>query len=355
MFQSVTISNFQSHEESSLEFIDGVNVIIGPSDAGKSAVFRSINWVLTNRPLGDGFRSEWGGETSVKLETTDGREVIRGKSDAVNCYIVNGNELKAFGSNPPEDVEQALQIDEVNIQSQTDPPFLLVNSPGEAAQILNKAASIDDIDLANRNLKSAHDRINREIKSGDQWLTDQQEQLKQYDNLNDLEAQVERAEYLEQERNNLSTALNKLTQQVRKVEAVNKELEKTENLKTAEEHYEQAKKHQTQEQEIQSKVKKIESLVNEIQRVEKALAKTKRLKAAEKYCRQAEQSKEQKEEIENKAEVISRAVSQIQKTEGQIEKLGDEIESKEQEYNELAPKRCPLCGNQMEGKNETDK
>src|SRR6056297_3113297 len=180
---SVIIKNFQSHKASELQFIPGVNVVIGPSDAGKSAIFRALNWVLTNWPLGNAFRSEWGGETRVELSTTDGEVVTRSKDKNTNKYVLGENVLKAFGSDPPEAVQQALEMDEINIQSQTDPPFLLVSSPGEVAQMLNQAASIDDIDVVMAGLKKGHNEIRRDIQTGKQQLKNQQEKLKQYQNL----------------------------------------------------------------------------------------------------------------------------------------------------------------------------
>jgi DNA repair protein SbcC/Rad50 len=41
----VRIENFQSHEDTLMEFHKGLNVITGPSDHGKSAVMRAIKWV----------------------------------------------------------------------------------------------------------------------------------------------------------------------------------------------------------------------------------------------------------------------------------------------------------------------
>ena len=42
MIKSVGIVNFQSHEETAIEFSPGLNVIAGGSDAGKSSILRAI-------------------------------------------------------------------------------------------------------------------------------------------------------------------------------------------------------------------------------------------------------------------------------------------------------------------------
>ncbi len=51
--QSITLHNFRSYEESSFEFSDGVNIIIGPNAVGKTNLLEAVYVVA----LGRGFRS----------------------------------------------------------------------------------------------------------------------------------------------------------------------------------------------------------------------------------------------------------------------------------------------------------
>ena len=44
----VRLENFQSHKNSIIDFDRGLNVIVGPSDSGKSAIIRAIKWALYN-------------------------------------------------------------------------------------------------------------------------------------------------------------------------------------------------------------------------------------------------------------------------------------------------------------------
>jgi exonuclease SbcC len=67
MIDSLSIQNFQSHEKTELEFDEGINIIIGQSDSGKSAILRALNWVVNNKPNGEAFKSNWGGDTKVKI------------------------------------------------------------------------------------------------------------------------------------------------------------------------------------------------------------------------------------------------------------------------------------------------
>ena len=55
MLTSLTIKNFQSHKDSTLQFSPNVNVILGHNDSGKSAIFRAIDFVVFNSLSGDSF------------------------------------------------------------------------------------------------------------------------------------------------------------------------------------------------------------------------------------------------------------------------------------------------------------
>ena len=69
MIKEISIKNFQSHKDSHIELSDGVNIIVGASDSGKSSLIRAIKWLATNRPSGESIRSTWGGKTEVEIFT----------------------------------------------------------------------------------------------------------------------------------------------------------------------------------------------------------------------------------------------------------------------------------------------
>ena len=95
MIKSIHLKNFQSHKDTLIEFDQGVNVIVGQSDVGKSAILRAIAWVCTNKPSGDEFISSWADSTSIKIKT-DNCTVIREKGKGVNQYILKQGKGKDF-------------------------------------------------------------------------------------------------------------------------------------------------------------------------------------------------------------------------------------------------------------------
>jgi chromosome segregation ATPase len=48
MLKSLRIINFESHKDTTINFTDGFNVIIGQSDGGKSSIIRAIAAVCYN-------------------------------------------------------------------------------------------------------------------------------------------------------------------------------------------------------------------------------------------------------------------------------------------------------------------
>ena len=125
--QSIKISNFQSHKNTTVNFVDGMNSIIGKSNAGKTAIIRAMVWVFFNKPSGDSFRSNWGGDTKVEIRLSDGAVIERIKGKSKNCYVINGKTYKAIRQSVPDEVKAIINVSDINVQHQLDAPFLLLS------------------------------------------------------------------------------------------------------------------------------------------------------------------------------------------------------------------------------------
>ena len=154
MIKSLSLVNFQSHEETKLDFVPGVNVIIGSSNSGKSALMRGLFWVLNNRPSGTAFVSHWNqdkkGEpldnTEVMVTTKDGGEVLRIRAKGLNAYLIDGKQAEAIRTDVPPEVLDVLNMNDINVQRQMDGPFLLSESSAEVARFFNRIIHLDVID-----------------------------------------------------------------------------------------------------------------------------------------------------------------------------------------------------------------
>lgn len=163
MITKVILENFQAHEYSEINLTEGVNVISGASDQGKSSVIRAIKWVAENRPSGFAFKKDGSkGPTRVTLELDNGNTVIKERTNSEHFYhikYVDGRKdviLKALRTDVPDEIKNILNFGEYNIQSQTDGAFLIDTTSGEAARMLNVLSGISIIDSV---LKETNKRI----------------------------------------------------------------------------------------------------------------------------------------------------------------------------------------------------
>ena len=200
MIESLIIQNIQSHAKTELDLHPGVNVIVGYTDSGKTAIIRSIKLLVWNRPSGNRIRSRWGGNSFVRLTTKEGSVTrIKGTSEKYKLSIIGQKPIifEAFGTSVPEEVSNFLNIDNINFQEQLDSHFLLSKTAGEVAKFFNKIAKFDKIDIGIAYIKKEITKLTSNIV----YNTDQEkiyiEELKGYEYLEEAEAQLEVLEDME--------------------------------------------------------------------------------------------------------------------------------------------------------------
>lgn len=147
MIESLLIQNFQAHDKLRIDFDKSITCIVGPSDAGKSAIIRALRWVCTNQPGGDAFVRHGTKGCTVKI-IVDGRTVTRRRAAGgeVNEYLLDDQEFKAFGRAVPQPIEQFLNIGPVCWQNQHDAPYWFTNTAGEVSRQLNSIVNLGIID-----------------------------------------------------------------------------------------------------------------------------------------------------------------------------------------------------------------
>jgi exonuclease SbcC len=230
MIKSLHIRNYLSHKDTFIEFHPGSNVIIGLSDAGKSAMMNALYWVLFNQPLGDDFRSWWGGDTSVKLELDNGT-VERVRKTGFNGYILNGkSKFEAIKSGIPDEISKVLNINDINFQEQLDTHFLLSKTSGEVAKYFNKIARLDKIDLSTTNVNSWIMSITQTIKTKQEDFKKKTEELKEYAYLEKYEREVIKLEKLQNTRDTQDTQAGKLEKLLVDFENTQQEINKYQKI-----------------------------------------------------------------------------------------------------------------------------
>jgi exonuclease SbcC len=196
MIQEIKVQNFQSHKNSIMKLSEGVNVIYGPSDNGKSSIIRALKWIVSNRPQGDSFRRNGTDKTSVSIKINNSI-IHRRKSKSINSYKVNQDTLKALRTAVPEQVESITNLSEVNIQAQHEVYFLVDIPPGQRSKKLNDVAGLEIMDTVLKKTNTEIRGINSEIKNAKRSLEFIDQDIKSLSWVNDAGKFLSRLEKLD--------------------------------------------------------------------------------------------------------------------------------------------------------------
>ena len=349
MFDSIMINNFQSWKNVFLKLSPGVNAIVGPSDSGKTAIFRAINLVTNNRPGGDEFRSWWGGDTAVSIDLEEGKIIERIKSDKLNCYNLidskgNTETFKGFGQKVPAEIQKLLNLSEINFRFQHDGPFLLGQSPGANARYLNNVVNLDIIDTALYNINKQLREEDWKLRSAKEEKQKQQEKLKEFEWLPDAEKVIKKAEQFERE-------LNKLKNDYTELESLHTE------LKEVEQELIEINKVVKFERKIDELIIIDEEIDGLIDDEEELTALNSELLSAIKNIGMANHFIKHESKV-NQVLKLSESISQDKETYVQIKNIFRELKQKnldlasyeraikdvKKEFDELMKEKCPLCG-----------
>lgn len=187
MISILEVENFQSHKHSILEFSPGVNVIKGTSNDGKSALIRAFDLAFNNRPVNDEMRP-WGDEkkklTVVSSVGFDDESFIsRIKSKKFNGYESSVGTMEALGRDVPTEITTLANMQD-NLRLQDDGYYLLNDSPGNVARVLNRKAGLEDIDIIQKATRGVLSELQTDLKRHKDNRT---ELLAEYDQLSHLQ------------------------------------------------------------------------------------------------------------------------------------------------------------------------
>ncbi len=202
MLKQLELTNFQKHAHLTLDFTNGVNIIHGETDCGKSCIVRAIKWVFFGEPKGDVVRKEGTKKTSVEVTLDNGTIIEKIKSASVNAYILTvGKDVKRFdavGKTIPEEILTVLKSRTIrvngeeiilNIANQISLPFLLDKSGTFRMKLFNQLTGNDIIDKVFQSLNKDILHIGREEKLEKEHLEEGKSALK------DLQARKDDIEF----------------------------------------------------------------------------------------------------------------------------------------------------------------
>ena len=191
MISSVRLRGFQAHTDSTLSFSKGVNVILGDTDVGKSAIVRALGWVVFNRPSGESFVNQSAALCEVEVQTDRGA-IFRSRKPS-NRYMVNTNEYTAIGRTVPEDLQTVLHLSELNFQRQLEPYFLVSETPGNISKFISDILGLATVDTAISLAKTRTDALRRKIEEVETDIAARTDDARKLEPALTLEEQVKSA------------------------------------------------------------------------------------------------------------------------------------------------------------------
>lgn len=165
MIKGVAIKHFQSIKELTLEF-GNFTVLTGPSNSGKSAVFRAISHLVFNH-RGRGFQPP-GHSTTIVAMIVDGHKVVWRRATSPK-YFLDGQVFDKLGGDVPEPVAQIVKmnnidigtlVDNINIRPQFSGPFFISATAPSRSKVIAFLAGSDSVTAASaEGLKRKRDFI----------------------------------------------------------------------------------------------------------------------------------------------------------------------------------------------------
>lgn len=267
MLKKIILQNFQSHRYTEIELSTGVNIIVGSTDSGKSAIMRGLKWLRNNRPGGDSFRSYWGGDTIVTVETTEGNTISRFKTKTENGYFLNGKKFVAIGTDVPAEIVAALDIAESNTQFQFDRPFLLSSSDGDVASHFNSISNLEVIDKSQSAMRQWVQKIDIRLKASVENLESTEVDLQKYEHIDKLDIEVEVLETLCKKYTGISTRLKALEKIVVLAKEVDEEIHANSSILALEKQVHSVLHLQDVADALKNKINALESTFSDISRI----------------------------------------------------------------------------------------
>lgn len=232
--KKVILENFQSHKYTEIEFDKYLNVIVGQSDQGKTAIIRGIKWALFNEPTGDYFIREGESECSVTIIFNNNIKLKRYRSKTKNYYCLydsSGEEtiFEGFGTKVPKEIIDKTslrkilldsnQSSSINIGEQLEGPFLLSEKNSTRANAIGRLVGVHIVDDALRETLKDIRNLNIKRRNHEEVLEKLQKNLTEYDYLDGL---ILKSKKLENIKENIYNKQQRLDFLNKRLEILNK-------------------------------------------------------------------------------------------------------------------------------------
>ena len=208
MIKRIELVNFMSHRHTVIDLAEGLTVLVGPNNCGKSAVVAALRTLAFNE--NSTFVTRHGEKTcAVRLETVDGNgqthQIEWSRTKNSSRYKLDGELFDRLKGRVPEQVTQALQIAMVDCENesfdvhfgeQKEPVFLLKNSGRAAAEFFASASDAVHLSSMQRIHKNRVAEMRNEKTVGKAQLDLLQQQQEWLEPIESLDVRLQSCELI---------------------------------------------------------------------------------------------------------------------------------------------------------------
>jgi exonuclease SbcC len=188
MLRKITLENFMAHARTVIELADGLTVLVGPNNCGKSAVVEALRTLCCNDNA-DHLLRHGAKQCCITVETDDGHVISWKRKGATVSYEIDGQAQHRLKRSVPDNLHGLLRLPKVTTPAgdtfdvhfglQKTPIFLLDEDACERKAAAFFAASSDAEKLMEmqqkhrekvRNGKALHKDLSEELERSEKVL-----------------------------------------------------------------------------------------------------------------------------------------------------------------------------------------
>jgi AAA ATPase domain len=171
MLRRIILENFMSHARTEIDLADGLTVLTGPNNCGKSAVVAALQILATNGRSKHVMRH--GAKfCRVTVETDDGHTICWERKKSTVKYTLDGEDIHRVGTSIPESLHELLRLDRVEADTgktkheydihfgeQKSPIFLLGETGSRAASFFASSSDASRlVEMQHRHRRKLRDQ-----------------------------------------------------------------------------------------------------------------------------------------------------------------------------------------------------
>jgi exonuclease SbcC len=223
----IHIKNFQNHEDTVIELSDGLNILTGTSDSGKTAIYRALEYIYLMGAEGYGsWDTTWvqhgASYATILLTFNDGTKLLRIKGDSKNeIYLFKDDDDEPFysktkvGIKYDQEVLEFLnnpffdkEIGSLPFTNQTDSIFLVGASESKIPEFIAKMSNFTEFEQAVNYLEKENNFYTKQIRLGEEKIQKYKNDLEKYA---DLDSKIESMENIETYKTEITSIKNTIT------------------------------------------------------------------------------------------------------------------------------------------------